>query len=152
MSIQLKKLFQNTEIDLTSLTPRELDVLSCLLQNSASKKIAPILQITIETVDTHIANIGRKLGQNGRAQIVDCLRSSVHATALHQRYASLVKGPEFEKSLRRLKNSTAPFNLNYSLDYKNLSLKKLIAKTQHKSSLWSKCLLFIGWGVLSFVL
>lgn len=89
MPIQLEKMFQNAEVSLEILTYRELDVLACLLENSASKKIAPILKITIETVDTHIANIGRKLEQNGRSQIVDCLRRSRHITNLHERYMRL---------------------------------------------------------------
>lgn len=150
--MKLSKFFQHSRTSLEKLTPRELDVLSCLLENSASKKIALILKITIETIDTHIANIGRKLEQNGRVQIVDCIRQSEYVSSLHQRYLSLVEGPEFERILERLKEDASPWKIVCTSDYVAWSLKKRIAKAQRKVSLLLRGLFLISFGVLGFIL
>ena len=148
--MRISELFQTKHINLDVLTPRELDVLSCLLENSASKKIAPILRITIETVDTHIANIGRKLEQNGRAQVVDCVKKSIYTEILHNRYINLVEGPGFEKTLRELKESRGTPIITLMPDCEIISFRK--HKTKEIPSCFTNFIIFAGCSVLGLVL
>jgi DNA-binding NarL/FixJ family response regulator len=57
------------EDDRASLTPRELEVVRLIAQGRASKEIAQELVITLKTVETHRANILRKLGARDRVAL-----------------------------------------------------------------------------------
>jgi DNA-binding NarL/FixJ family response regulator len=48
----------------STLTPRELEILKLVIQEYTSEKIAELLNLTINTVNTHRKNIGRKIGTN----------------------------------------------------------------------------------------
>jgi DNA-binding CsgD family transcriptional regulator/tetratricopeptide (TPR) repeat protein len=50
------------------LTPRELDVLSLLVEGHSDREIAEALFIGARTVQTHVANLFAKLGVNARAE------------------------------------------------------------------------------------
>ena len=52
------------------LTPRERDVLAMISQGFSNKRIARILQISPETVKTHVKRIFLKLAVNTRAEAV----------------------------------------------------------------------------------
>lgn len=52
------------------LSDREMEILSMLAEGLRSKEIAVQLQITLNTVDRHIANIYKKTGAHGRAAAV----------------------------------------------------------------------------------
>jgi DNA-binding CsgD family transcriptional regulator len=52
------------------LSPRELEVLSCLAEGNATKEVARILQISPRTVDAHSASIFQKLGASNRLDAV----------------------------------------------------------------------------------
>lgn len=62
-----------------NLTNREIDVLACLTEHQASKKIARILDVQVRTVETHVFNIMQKLDKHSRISIVDCLLQSACA-------------------------------------------------------------------------
>jgi DNA-binding NarL/FixJ family response regulator len=55
--------------DHASLTPRELEVVRLIAQGKASKEIAQELVITLKTVETHRANILRKIGARDRVAL-----------------------------------------------------------------------------------
>lgn len=50
------------------LTPRELDVLCCLVHGYSNKRIAQILGLAQSTAKTHVQNIMGKLGVSSRIQ------------------------------------------------------------------------------------
>jgi two-component system, NarL family, response regulator YdfI len=52
------------------LTPRELEVLRLVSAGAANKEIAEALYLSADTVKTHLANIYKKLGVEGRAHAV----------------------------------------------------------------------------------
>ena len=56
-----------------SLTPREGDVVSCIINLRSSKSVGAILNISDRTVETHLRNIFSKVGCSSR----DCLRRYV---------------------------------------------------------------------------
>ena len=63
----------NTEgmiIAVTPLTPRECEVLSYLSRRLSNAEIASALQLGVETVRTHVANIRRKLGVRTRHELI----------------------------------------------------------------------------------
>jgi DNA-binding NarL/FixJ family response regulator len=53
-----------------TLTPRELDVLRLLTAGMANKEIGARLYLSADTVKTHLGNVYRKLGVEGRAHAV----------------------------------------------------------------------------------
>ncbi len=55
---------------LAELTDRELDVLRFLAQGTDTSGVASALSVSIKTVETHRANIARKLGVRGTAGLV----------------------------------------------------------------------------------
>jgi LuxR family maltose regulon positive regulatory protein len=56
------------------LTYRERDVLLLLDKRYSNKEIAATLSISVETVRTHIGNLGDKLGARGRRAIVQAAK------------------------------------------------------------------------------
>ncbi len=50
------------------LTPRELEVLTCITQGKSNKEIAALLYISEKTVKNHLTNIFRKIGVEDRTQ------------------------------------------------------------------------------------
>ncbi len=58
------------------LTPRQVDVLSCLGQGRSNKEIARNLGMSENTVRTHIAGIFRALGVNSRTEAAIAARKS----------------------------------------------------------------------------
>lgn len=51
-----------------SLTPREREVLNCIVAGLSNKEIAQALTITVRTADFHVSNILRKLGAVSRVE------------------------------------------------------------------------------------
>lgn len=52
------------------LTPRELDVLNCIVQGYTNRQIAEELSLSIRTVEGYRANMTEKLGFHSRAELV----------------------------------------------------------------------------------
>ena len=55
---------------LSSLTPRELEVLSDLAAGQTNKQIARRLDVSLNTVKFHVRNLFQKLGVNSRSQAI----------------------------------------------------------------------------------
>jgi DNA-binding CsgD family transcriptional regulator len=58
------------QANLASLTPREREVFEGLTRADANAEIALDLQISVETVHTHVANIRRKLGVRSKRDLI----------------------------------------------------------------------------------
>lgn len=57
------------------LTPREFQILEHLAKGSSNKEIARSLDVSPNTVKTHIASLFHKLDVNGRGKAVEAARS-----------------------------------------------------------------------------
>lgn len=65
--IDVRSLYENP---LTTLTPRELEVLSDLASGRTNKQIARDLGVSLNTVKFHVRNLFQKLGVNSRGQAI----------------------------------------------------------------------------------
>ena len=57
------------------LTPRECEVLDHLAKGASNKEIARVLDVSPNTVKTHVASLYAKLEVNGRGKAVDAARA-----------------------------------------------------------------------------
>ena len=83
-------------------TPREIDVISCLLNRRGTRKIASLLTISPNTVLAHTRNVMVKLGCNSREGIIDFIERGQSLLWMRKYYARLVIQAEFEKSLKNI--------------------------------------------------
>jgi DNA-binding NarL/FixJ family response regulator len=65
--IDVRTLYENP---LTTLTRRELEVLSKLARGSTNKQIARDLEVSLNTIKFHVRNVYQKLGVNSRSQAI----------------------------------------------------------------------------------
>ena len=123
-------------------TPREIDVIACILHNRGEKKIAFILGISPNTVNTHISNIMNKFGVNSREYIVDFIEKNGKVDCIKKYYFYLLVGnllKEYLIKIGKLKqclpttcsikyninifgNEKILKTLNICLNYTNISL------------------------------
>ncbi len=96
-SIYLNRL---TLIDGISFTPREIDVIACLLHVRGTSKIASLLNISPTTVVTHVQNIMEKIKCNSRENVIDFVERSHSLALLKKYYAHLMVYLAFEKALK----------------------------------------------------
>lgn len=80
-------------------THREIDVMVSIAHMRGTSKIASLLDISTRTVETHIANIMRKMDTNSREGIIDFLEHSDRSFLNHKHYKNLVIQKEFKKLL-----------------------------------------------------
>ena len=121
-----KSIYEHPWVASLRLTHREYDVLACLLENQASKKIAPILSISVKGVDTHILNIMRKLNQSARTNVIDFAKKSGCAKALHEHYLDLFAVSEFRKTLKIIKQHIRTQNVVCKILCNDKELKERI--------------------------
>ncbi len=67
---ELSQVDSPAESVFSPLTPREVEILDCVAQGNSNKEIAPIVDISDQTVKNHITSILRKLAVNDRTQAV----------------------------------------------------------------------------------
>lgn len=80
-------------------TPREIDIISCLINARGTSKISSLLSISPRTVFTHARNIMLKLECSSREGIIDFIEHARVSSLLKQHYANLVTYEAFEKCL-----------------------------------------------------
>jgi tetratricopeptide (TPR) repeat protein/DNA-binding CsgD family transcriptional regulator len=83
-------------------TQREIDIISCLLNGRASKKISFFLNISSRTVDTHIRNIMLKLECNSREGIIDFVENCDQYVHFKPYYSQLMANFHFENTLKKI--------------------------------------------------
>lgn len=83
-------------------TPREVDVMACLLSGKGAKTIARFLSIEEKTVETHKYNLMRKLECNSKEGIIHFIEQSDKFSAIKHHYLNLLKEAIFEKNLRQI--------------------------------------------------
>jgi tetratricopeptide (TPR) repeat protein/DNA-binding CsgD family transcriptional regulator len=71
-------------------TPREIDVIACIINVRGVKKIADILGISHRTVESYIKTILRKISSNSQEAIKDFVEKSSELVLLKQHYTDLL--------------------------------------------------------------
>lgn len=109
-------------------TPREIDVIACLLSGRKTSKIAFFLAIDPRTVETHIRNMMVKLECNTRERIIDFIEISGKAPLLRKYYSLLRSDILFEKSLKDISKLSREKEVNYIsvIDKEKTSLFKYL--------------------------
>ena len=81
-------------------TCREIEIIACLMNGRAVKRIAVFLSIAPKTVETHMRNIMLKLECNSREEVIDFIEKSEKFLLLKNYYISLLTYAAFEQRLR----------------------------------------------------
>lgn len=118
-------LFTNSDhfeirIDGYKLTPREVDVVSCIINSGKVPSIATLLSISSRTAETHIKNIMLKLKCSSQKDIFNLFAKSEYFKLLNRHYFKLNIRLLFE---RQLKKYLAGFNKNPFVFYNRLYRK-----------------------------
>lgn len=99
---------------------REIDVVSCFLNNRNTKKISSLLNISSKTVGTHINNIRLKLGCYSREAVIDFFEKSEIYIDLKKYYYCILVSNSFERLLNKIKSinkSTVQCCTSYNYDF-----------------------------------
>lgn len=96
-------------------TPREIDILACIIGRRTAKKVALSLHISPKTVENHIRNIMQKLECNSREGIIDFIERAQEASLLKQRYIQLLCQATFEQSLKEVSTQIKKNHLTCTL-------------------------------------
>lgn len=84
-------------------TPREIDIIACILNGRSAKTIPSLLLISPKTVSAHIENIRAKIGCSSRESIIDFMEhSDKHSLIKNEYYVSLLTQNSFEKYLKEI--------------------------------------------------
>ncbi|OJW47106.1 MAG: hypothetical protein BGO67_10375 [Alphaproteobacteria bacterium 41-28] len=83
-------------------TPREIDVMACLLSARRTSQIASMLSIAPRTVTTHFRNIMLRLDCNSQEGIINFVERSHKLSILREYYSILLIELAFQKSLKEI--------------------------------------------------
>ncbi len=109
------------EIRGISFTPREIDIIACILHNRGEKKIASLLSISPRTVGSHVHNIMLKLGCNSREYITDLVEKSGKLPFINQYYLHILIVASFEQRLRTIGKTINRTELICFIEYPKIS-------------------------------
>lgn len=110
---------QLTTINGLKFTHREIDVITSIIHMRGASKIASLLSISTRTVETHTANIMRKMDANSREGIIDFVEKSGHSPWIDKHYHNLLVQTEFKKLLRQVCRLTSKKSLVCSIVYEH---------------------------------
>lgn len=96
LNVKLKSI---GEVNVTS---REVDIISCIVNNRRDKKIASLLFISPNTVRSHARNIMQKLGCNSRETVIDLIEKTGQIVFLRQHYIKLSITTLFKNTLLKV--------------------------------------------------
>jgi DNA-binding CsgD family transcriptional regulator len=83
-------------------TNREIDIITLIFHTRGSSKIAYLLSISTRTVETHTANIMRKIDTNSREGIIDFVEKSGHVSWINKHYRNISIEIDFKKKLQEI--------------------------------------------------
>lgn len=109
-------------------TPREIEVIACLLSGRGAKTIAQFLSIEEKTVETHKYNVMRKLDTNFKEGIIEFVEKSDKLLALKQHYLCLLREVVFERCLQRVHNITRKVKVSCAIVHENGANDKDLSK------------------------
>ena len=108
---------QLTTINGIKFTHREIDIITSIIHMRGASKIASLLSISTRTVETHTANIMRKMDANSREGIIDFVERAGHAPWIDKHYRNLLTQTEFKKLLQEVLRLTHNKSLVCSIIY-----------------------------------
>ncbi|MBN9413718.1 MAG: tetratricopeptide repeat protein [Candidatus Paracaedimonas acanthamoebae] len=83
-------------------TPRQIDIIACLISGGTGKTISSLLDIEVKTLEAHKKSIGERIGGGIQEDIIAFVQRSPHYEFLKQHYLILLHKNEFEKQLKDL--------------------------------------------------
>ena len=133
---------QINQINDVIFTPREIDVIACIINVRGVKKIADILGISHRTVEGYIKTILRKISSNSQEGIKDFVEKSSQLVLIKQHYIDLLINKLFlsqiAKVALKLKNKNISCIVNHAakekLEYIISCLKLANINITEKSS------------------
>ena len=106
---------QLTTISGIKFTHREMDIITFIFHTRGSSKIASLLSISNRTVETHTANIMRKMDTNSREGIIDFVNKHGHTLRIKKHYQALLVQLNFSKRLQEVARHTKNKNLTSTI-------------------------------------
>lgn len=85
-------------------TPREIDIIACLVSGRGRKTTASLLSIAEKTVETHTRNIMVKLECGSQEEIRDRIEKSDKLTAVKHHYLTLLNEAYFKHFLQKIQS------------------------------------------------
>ncbi|OJW47258.1 MAG: hypothetical protein BGO67_04115 [Alphaproteobacteria bacterium 41-28] len=108
-------------------TPREIDIIACLLSARRTSQIASILSIAPRTVTTHFRNITLRLDCNSQEGIINFVERSHKLFILRKYYSSLITELAFEKALKEISKLRKTATISCLIVYwQDKDLKKVL--------------------------
>ncbi|NRB11381.1 MAG: helix-turn-helix transcriptional regulator [Rickettsiaceae bacterium] len=96
-------------------TYREIDVIACLVNQRAEKKVAAILSVSPKTVNAHVRNIMIKLSCNSKEDIIDFIENSGKILLIRRYYSNLLILNSFLLKLKKIAQVINRKNINCSI-------------------------------------
>jgi|GEM_PF-1125219 len=100
-----------------SFTPREIDVVACVLSGKGEKAVASILSISPRGVESHTRNIRQKIGCIGRDGIIEFVEKHHRVDDFRRLYKALLEKSNFIKILKKIRNISSKKNTSCKLFY-----------------------------------
>ncbi len=107
----------NKEIGGINFTSREIDVLSCILNNRGNKKIASLLKVSYKTIEVHNKNIMTKIGCNSKDSIIDFIYGCKAYEILQEHYFKKITNIDNEIFLKRQNKTFQAKQQNHKIKY-----------------------------------
>lgn len=83
-------------------TPRQIDIMACLISGGTGKTISSLLSIEIKTIEAHKKDIVGRLGGGVQENIIAFIQTSNKYDLIKKHYLKLLKKVKFEKQLKEL--------------------------------------------------
>lgn len=127
-------------INCIKFTPREMEVIACILDRKSIKWIANFLSdedksIGKAAIESHIMNIRRKIRGSSRESIIDFIEQSDKYQIVHDYYVSLLVQKEFKKNLQQISILIKPYIKSFLIVYYQEQGTKSFAISQLQSHL-----------------
>lgn len=85
-----------------SFTSREIDIISCILNGGTAKSTSQMLDISPNTVNTHVRNIKEDMRCYSYDQLIKIVESSDNYIQIRERYIDLLLFSKFKKTLEKI--------------------------------------------------
>ena len=123
--------FPHDKINAIHFTPREIDVMSCLLSMRGQTKIAALLSIAPSTIITHSRHLMRKINCNSREGVVDFIETGGVESLLRAHYLGLRQMDLLRKLIHTI-GRHFPKQKTWTITLPNKTHKDLLELLQHK--------------------
>jgi len=104
-------------------TPRQIDIIACLISGGTGKTISSLLDIEVKTLEAHKKSIGEKIGGGIQEDIIAFVQRSDKYELLKQHYLTLLYKNEFEKHLKELDKKFPENSTIFKIESQQISNK-----------------------------